>query len=152
MQFGQRYDELFYNVVYAAKPNFPITFQSNQYDIPLIRHLSYVFWSTIKQQIIRDVIQKITKMIMAQIKQHDEIISNAIQCGVDQAQLQAIITDLVNKTGIDVLALTKLIKNKSTITIPKAINNLDNNELAKLYGINRKELLKQKEIKIKQLK
>ncbi len=126
MKFQQQYDELFYNVIYGSKPNFPIIYSSYEY-IPLIRHMSYVFWSNIKQQITRDVIQKISKLIMAPIKQHDEIISNAIQCGVDQRQVQNIMDDLVQKTGVDVLALTKLIDNKSTIQIPKSINDLDNN-------------------------
>eukprot|EP01084_Bolivina_argentea_P314138 544106_1 len=152
MKFQQQYDELFYNVLYGSKTNFPVEYSSYEYDIPLIRHMSYVFWSTIKQQIIRDVIQKVSHLIMAPVKQHDEIVANAIQCGVDQAEVQLIMDKLVKKTGVDVLALKKLIDSKSTIQIPKSVNDLDNNELAKIYGINREQLLKQKVKKIKDLK
>merc|ERR1712053_52494 len=40
---------------------------------------------------------------------------------------------------------------KSSIQIPKAINDLDNKELEEIYGINRETLMKIKEKKLKEL-
>eukprot|EP01084_Bolivina_argentea_P252083 423042_1 len=148
----QKYDQLFYEAIHGQKLNHPIQFGSTSYDIALIRHLSYTFWTNIKQLTTRDIVQKLTNLVMAPINQHDDRISNAIQCGVDGRQVQKLVNKLVEKTGVDVLALEQLIKNKSTIQIPKSINDLDNKELEEIYGINRETLLKIKEKRVKQLK
>merc|ERR1712048_740545 len=57
-----------------------------------------------------------------------------------------------DKTGVDVLALEQLIKTKSSIQIPKPVNDLDNKELEDIYGINRDTLMKIKRKKLKELK
>merc|ERR1712173_496426 len=99
----------------------------------------------------RDIVQKMTNLVMAPINQHDERLSNAIQCGVAGRQVQKLMNALVDKTGVDVLALEQLIKTKSSIQIPKAINDLDNKELEDIYGINRDTLMKIKRKKLKEL-
>eukprot|EP01084_Bolivina_argentea_P228732 386242_1 len=138
----QKYDQLFYEAIHGQKLNHPITFGSIAYDIALIRHLSYTFWTNIKHITTRDIVQKVTNLVMAPINQHDDRMANAIQCGVDQRQVQRLMNQLVDKTGVDVLELEKLIKTKSSIKIPKAINDLDNAELEEIYGINRDMLIK----------
>ena len=148
----QKYDQLFYEAIHGQKLNHPITFGSTTYDIALIRHLGYTFWTNIKQLTTRDIVQKLTNLVMAPINQHNERVGNAIQCGVDQRQVNALIQKLVAKTGVDVLALERLVKSKSTIQIPKAINDLDNKELEDIYGINRETLLKVKEKRVKDLR
>merc|ERR1712154_461676 len=111
----QKYDQLFYEAIYGQKLNHPISFGSTAYDIALIRHLSYTFWTNIKQVTSRDIQQKMTNLVMAPINQHDDRVGNAIQCGVDGRQVQKLVERLVEKTGVDVLALEQLIKNKSSI-------------------------------------
>ena len=148
----QKYDEHFYEAIHAQKLNHPISFGSTAYDIRLVRHLSYTFWTNIKQVTMRDTIQKLTNLVMAPVNQHDERLANAIQCGVDRRQVQMLVNKLVDKTGIDVIALEELIKTRSTMQIPKAINDLDNKELEEIYGINREMLLKVKEKRVRQLK
>merc|ERR1712130_694601 len=49
-------------------------------------------------------------------------------------------------------ALERLIKEKSSIQIPKPINELDDTELEEIYGINRETLIKIKKKKVIQLK
>jgi len=147
----QKYDQLFYEAIHGQKLNHPMTFGATSYDIALIRHLSYTFWTNIKQVTTRDIVQKMTNLVMAPINQHDERLSNAIQCGVAGRQVQKLMNALVDKTGVDVLALEQLIQTKSSILIPKAVNDLDNKELEEIYGINRETLVKIKKKKLKDL-
>merc|ERR1712228_32437 len=147
----QKFDQLFYEAIHGQKLNHPMTFGATSYDIALIRHLSYTFWTNIKQVTTRDIIQKMTNLVMAPINQHDERMSNAIQCGVAGRQVQKLMNALVDKTGVDVLALEKLIKEKSSIQIAKPINDLDNKELEEIYGINRETLVKIKKKKLIEL-
>ena len=147
-----KYDQVFYAAIHAQKVNHPIMIGAADYDIPLIRHLAYTFWATIKHVSTRDIQQKSLNLVMAPVNHHDERLSTAVHCGVDSRQLQALIHGLVKKTGVDVLALESLIKNKSSVQIPKAINDLDNKELEEIYGINRETLLEIKNSRVKQLK
>eukprot|EP01084_Bolivina_argentea_P111573 199039_1 len=63
MNFTERYqkpDTEFYESVHQQLPNHIISFRSDEYDIDLIRNLSEVFWTNIKQMTIRDTIQKLS--------------------------------------------------------------------------------------------
>merc|ERR1719384_1916251 len=147
----QNYDRLFYESIHGQKLNHPMTIGAASYEIALIRHLSYTFWTNIKHVTTRDIVQKMTNLVMAPINQLDDRVANAIQCGVAGRQVQKIKDALVEKTGVDVVALENLIE-KSSIQIPKAINDLDNKELEEIYGINRETLLKVKQEKLVALK
>jgi len=147
----QNYDRLFYEAIHGQKLNHPMTIGAASYEIALIRHLSYTFWTNIKHVATRDIVQKMTNLVMAPINQLDDRVANAIQCGVAGRQVQKLKDALVEKTGVDVVLLEKLIE-KSSIQIPKAINDLDNKELEEIYGINRETLLKIKKEKLVALK
>eukprot|EP01083_Nonionella_stella_P208267 755958_1 len=88
---------------------------------------------------------------MSHVTQHDHRLINAVQLGVDRNQVEKVLNLLVDKKGIDVCALEELIKDKSTITIPKSINDLDNKELLQMYGIDRERFEKILAEKIKEL-
>jgi len=145
------YDGVFYDSIHGKKQNHPIAYGSTQYEIPLIRHLAFCFWTNIKHSTTRDVIQKLSNRVMAHINQHDDRLANAVQCGVDKRQVQNLIVKLVDRTGVDVALLENLIFSKSTITITSSINDLEDEQIEQEYGINRDDLEKEKNQKAKEL-
>ena len=146
------YDNDFYESMNASDDNnFSLLMNSTSYDVNLIKKLSCIFYQVIKQRIIRDVITKISNRIMRYITQ-DNRLEDAVHTGVDRRSIQTLLNKLVEKTGIDVAKLEKLIENESTIKIPRSINDLDNQELKQIYGIDRKRLEKIRDQKINDLK
>eukprot|EP01083_Nonionella_stella_P076993 210015_1 len=140
----EKYDVSFYEGMFCQYPKHrnPITFGDASYNIDLIRQLSRVFWTNIKQVIIKDTTQKVLNCVMSHVTQHDDRLTNAVQRGVDRTEIENLLNLLVDKTGVDVGALEELIKEKSTIPIPKSIHDLDNKELLQMYGIDRERLEK----------
>eukprot|EP01083_Nonionella_stella_P076994 210020_1 len=142
-QRERRYDGNFYHGMFCqCSKHWNRNTFGDASDIELVRGLSLVFWTNIKQFIIRDTTQKALDCVMSHVTQHDDRLINAVQRGVDRTQVEKLLNLLVDKTGVDVGALEELIKEKSTIPIPKSIHDLDNKELLQMYGIDRERLEK----------
>jgi len=118
-----------------------------------IKSLSLTFWTNIKQVTTRDIHQKFLNLVMVPVKQNDieSRLSNAIQCGVVERQVDKLIKQLVDKTNVDALELEKLVKNSNAM-IRKPINKLKRDELQQLYGVTREELEETQQKKEKELK
>eukprot|EP01083_Nonionella_stella_P078264 214078_1 len=132
-EVGDRCDTLFYEALHGQNIHHEGSFGYTQYDIPLIRHLSYVFWTNIKHIATRIIIQKVSFLVMEPIKQHDDRVSNAIHCGVNGRQIQVLVNKLVDKTGVDVVALQQLIDKQLAL-----VN--DHEKLTQIKLGNEKEL------------
>ena len=145
-----RFDVSFYEAIYGQKKEHQAPSGTGE-DIELIRKISYIWFTMIKQVAIRDIAQKLNNLVMAPIKQHDDSLTNAIHCGVKGRHIMSLINRLVDQTGVDATELETLIKSRSTIPITKPINDLNNDELKEFCGIDRDKLKKLKEQRITEL-
>eukprot|EP01083_Nonionella_stella_P155565 502673_1 len=149
----RNYDTEFYGQMHGKQVNHPISENSMKYNPEQIRQLSHVFWKNTKQITVRDVVTKFNNNVMTHIKQEQsDRIQNAVQCGVDKQQVKTLIGQLVDKTGIEISKLEKLIKEESTLEMTKPLNDLDTKTIGNMYGLDTETLVKEREDKIKELK
>eukprot|EP00484_Ammonia_sp_Unknown_P011050 CAMPEP_0197069158 /NCGR_PEP_ID=MMETSP1384-20130603/191260_1 /TAXON_ID=29189 /ORGANISM="Ammonia sp." /LENGTH=96 /DNA_ID=CAMNT_0042507127 /DNA_START=1 /DNA_END=288 /DNA_ORIENTATION=- len=72
---------------------------------------------------------------MACVTQHDRL-ANAVHVGVDRRHIQNLLSKLVAKTGCDNSELEAWINANTTLHIERSINDLEEADLEKVYGID----------------
>ena len=123
-------------------------------EIEQIRSVSFAFWTNLKQMVINDTIQKVSNRIMSHVRQEHnsyDRIADAVLVGVDSVRLQRLLNKLVETTGVSLVKLEKLVKEQATKKLPQSINDLANDELQIIYGIDVEKLEKLRLKRIKDL-
>merc|ERR1712176_996412 len=115
--------------------------------------LPYTFWTNIKQVTTRDIHQKFLTLVMTPVRQNDDAarLSNAIQFGVTSRQVDKLMKQLADKTGVDFLILQDLVEQNNSVTLCKPINTMSDEDVMRLYGTDREQLTQLKYQKQKEL-
>jgi hypothetical protein len=152
--YGPIADVQYFRSIYGREINHPIAFNAMQFNCDIIRKLAHAFWIGIKHFVTRDIQQKFFHRVMAPIKHsklRDDRISNAIQCGTERRELDACMMRLMALTGISRDAMQELV-NKAPIHIAKDIAQMEPEEIAEVYGVDRRKLIELQSLKLDQLK
>jgi hypothetical protein len=145
-----RFDHEFYAAMNAEYVAQKMALHASDYDIGVIRHYSFVFWTILKQTMIREIIQKVANHVMAYVTQHDRL-ANAVHVGVDRRNVQNLLNKLVEKTGVDNTLLEEFVKANRTMRIEESINGLNEDDLKQVYGIDVERLRTERQRKIAEL-
>jgi len=145
-----RFDRHFYSAMNIQEVSPKMTLDATIYDIDTIKRYSFVFWTILKQTMIREIIQKVANHVMAYVTQHDRL-ANAVHVGVDRRNIQDLLNQLVEKTGVDNTLLEAFVKKNRTRHIEQSINDLNEDDLKQVYGIDVERLRQVRQRKIAEL-
>jgi len=144
-------DELYFKMMILDLCNPPTGGLHGDASVDDVRSLAYTVWSNNKQVTTRDIHQKFLTLVMTPIKQYNDRLSNAIHCGVASRQVDKLMKQLADKTGVDFLILQDLVEQNKSVTLCKPINTMSDEDVMRLYGTDREQLTQLKYQKQKEL-